>query len=180
VIVDVVIDGSGTVVSAVAQPEVVKTPSTAGVADKELSNLDSVLRAAAEKAALEARFSPTMLNGVPVNVSGTIVYSFASAGALINGGIINGKATSLPKPVYPEAAKAVYAGGSVIVRVVIDENGDVISAAAVSGHPLLRSPSVEAARVAKFVPTMLSGQPVRVAGILTYNFIPPKKKEVTN
>lgn len=90
----------------------------------------------------------------------------------ISGGVVNGKATSLPKPPYPPAARAVRASGAVSVQVLIDENGRVVSASAVSGHPLLRSAAVQAARQARFSPTQLSGQPVKVSGIITYNFVP--------
>jgi TonB family protein len=90
----------------------------------------------------------------------------------VSGGVLNGKATSLPKPSYPAAAKAVNASGSVSVQVLIDEEGNVVSANAVSGHPLLRMASEEAARGAKFAPTMLSGQKVKVSGVIVYNFVP--------
>lgn len=90
----------------------------------------------------------------------------------VSGGVLNGKATSLPKPAYPAAAKAVRAGGSVSVQVLISETGSVISASAVSGHPLLRAAAESAARGARFSPTLLSGQPVKVSGVITYNFVP--------
>lgn len=91
---------------------------------------------------------------------------------MVSQGVLNGRATSLPKPAYPPAAKAVRAGGSVSVQVVISESGSVISASAVSGHPLLRAASESAARGARFSPTLLSGQPVKVSGVITYNFVP--------
>ncbi|HEX9959938.1 MAG TPA: energy transducer TonB [Pyrinomonadaceae bacterium] len=91
----------------------------------------------------------------------------------ISAGIVNGKATSLPKPAYPAAAGAVRASGVVNVEVTIDENGNVISAKAVSGHPLLQSAAVAAARQAKFKPTLLAGQPVKVLGVVVYNFVAP-------
>jgi TonB family protein len=90
----------------------------------------------------------------------------------ISGGVLNGKATSLPKPPYPPAARAVRAAGAVSVQVLIDESGSVVSASAVSGHPLLRAAAVQAARGARFSPTMLSGQAVKVSGVITYNFVP--------
>ena len=90
----------------------------------------------------------------------------------ISGGVLNGKATSLPKPPYPPAARAVRASGAVSVQVLIDEEGRVVSASAVSGHPLLRAAAVAAARGARFSPTPLSGQPVKVNGVITYNFVP--------
>jgi periplasmic protein TonB len=90
----------------------------------------------------------------------------------VSGGVLNGKATSLPKPAYPPAARAVRAGGSVSVQVLISESGSVVSASAVSGHPLLRAAAEGAARGARFSPTLLSGQPVKVSGVITYNFVP--------
>ncbi len=88
----------------------------------------------------------------------------------ISRGVVNGVAISLPKPVYPAAALAVNAGGAVNVSVLIGTDGNVIEANAVSGHPLLRQASVEAARRSKFTPTLLEGQPVEVTGIIVYNF----------
>jgi len=88
----------------------------------------------------------------------------------ISGGVLNGKAISLPQPSYPAIPRAAHASGTVIVQVVIDTSGKVISAHAVSGHPLLQQAAVAAAYQAKFTPTLLSGQPVAVTGILSYNF----------
>ncbi|HTH50973.1 MAG TPA: TonB family protein [Pyrinomonadaceae bacterium] len=90
----------------------------------------------------------------------------------ISGGVLNGKATSLPKPAYPPAARAVHASGACNVQVTISETGGVISASAVSCHPLLKAAAESAARGAHFSPTLLSGQPVKVTGVITYNFVP--------
>lgn len=89
----------------------------------------------------------------------------------ISGGVLNGKAVILPKPAYPAMARAARASGTVVVQIIIDEEGNVISAKAVSGHPLLQAAAVDAAREAKFTPTKLYGQPVKVTGVITYNFI---------
>ena len=89
----------------------------------------------------------------------------------VSGGVLNGKATNLVKPPYPPAAKAVRASGAVNVQVTVDESGNVISASAVSGHPLLRTSAVSAARASKFAPTLLSGKPVKVTGVIVYNFV---------
>jgi protein TonB len=88
----------------------------------------------------------------------------------VSTGVVNGKATSLPKPVYSAAAKAINAVGDVNIQVLIDEKGNVISAKAMSGHPLLRDSAERAARIAKFTPTVLSNQPVKVTGIIVYKF----------
>jgi periplasmic protein TonB len=91
--------------------------------------------------------------------------------APISGGVLNGKAISLPKPAYPPIARAAHAAGTVTVQVLIDENGNVVSAKAISGHPLLQAVAVAAARQARFSPTKLSGQPVKVSGMIQYNFV---------
>lgn len=88
------------------------------------------------------------------------------------GELLNGRAITLPKPVYPAVARAARASGTVIVKVVIDEEGKVIAAQAHSGHPLLQAAAVKAAREALFTPTLLEGKPVKVAGAITYNFVP--------
>jgi periplasmic protein TonB len=89
---------------------------------------------------------------------------------IVSKGVINGSAISLPKPPFPPTAKAVGASGAVSVQVTIDEAGNVISAVATSGHPLLKPVAAQAARSAKFRPTLLSGVPVKVSGIIVYNF----------
>jgi periplasmic protein TonB len=90
---------------------------------------------------------------------------------VVSGGVMNGKAISKPSPAYPPIAKAARAAGTVTVQILVDEQGRVVSANAVSGHPLLQQAAVAAARQARFSPTLLSGQPVKVSGVITYNFV---------
>jgi TonB family protein len=94
-----------------------------------------------------------------------------SYGSVIRGGVLNGKAISLPSPGYPPIARQAHASGTVVVQIIIDESGAVIAAHAVSGHPLLQAVSVAAARQAKFSPTKLCGEPVKVTGVISYNFV---------
>lgn len=91
----------------------------------------------------------------------------------MSGGVLNGKAVSLPAPTYPEIARRMHTGGKVEVEVIVDENGKVISAHATSGPNVLRDVAVEAALRARFTPTKLSGQPVKIAGRIDYNFTLP-------
>ncbi|QQS48719.1 MAG: energy transducer TonB [Acidobacteriota bacterium] len=88
----------------------------------------------------------------------------------ISKGVLQGKAIRKVKPQYSAIARQVRASGAVQVLVTISEEGRVIEAAAIEGHPMLRSVAVEAARQWIFSPTMLSGVPVRVQGVLTFNF----------
>lgn len=90
--------------------------------------------------------------------------------APISGGVLNGRAVRLVQPAYPPMARNAHISGQVTVQVLIDENGNVVSAHAASGHPLLQAAAVQAARASKFSPTKLSGQPVKVNGVIVYNF----------
>ena len=86
------------------------------------------------------------------------------------GGRARAKAIELPQPSYPAIAKAARAEGEVSVRITVDESGRVVSASAVSGHPLLQQAAVAAAREARFEPTTVNGRPVRVSATLSYRF----------
>jgi TonB family protein len=86
-------------------------------------------------------------------------------------GLLNGKALSLPLPEFPSIARGVRASGTVVVRIIIDEAGKVIAAQAVGGHPLLQTAAEEAARKARFSPTLDQGKPIKVLGKVQYNFV---------
>ena len=90
---------------------------------------------------------------------------------IVAGGVLNSKVAKKPQPPYPSEAKYVRAQGTVIVQIVVDESGNVVSARAISGARQLRGASEEAARKAKFEPTQLCGRPVKVSGVITYNFV---------
>jgi len=88
----------------------------------------------------------------------------------VSGGVLNGTAVLLPPPTYPEAAKRMRTQGVVTVDVILDETGKVVAANASSGPAMLRDAAVQAALKAKFSPTKLSGQPVKVSGVINYKF----------
>ncbi|HYO90646.1 MAG TPA: energy transducer TonB [Pyrinomonadaceae bacterium] len=87
----------------------------------------------------------------------------------VRGGVLNAKAISLPKPSYPD--DILGATGTVTVQVLVDEEGKVIWAKALLGHPSLQEAARQAALKARFEPLKLQGQPAKVTGVLTYNFI---------
>lgn len=89
----------------------------------------------------------------------------------VNVGVMNSRAISLTTPAYPQSARQVNAGGEVRVQISVDEAGNVISAKAISGHPLLRPSAEAAARQSRFNPVRVGDHPVSANGVLVYNFI---------
>jgi len=89
----------------------------------------------------------------------------------VNAGVLNGRAVNLPKPAYPPIARQVRASGQVAVQVLVDEGGNVLSARATSGHPMLRAPAEAAARQSRFNPIKVGDRNVQATGFLLYNFI---------
>jgi hypothetical protein len=126
-----------------------------------------------------------------VSILSLAVVAQDAAPRMIAGGILNGKAISLPIPPYPDEAKSAGISGTVYVFVVLDESGSVVSAVASTdrhavtrskdqqpveveipvAHPILREAAEKAALEARFSPTLLSGQPVKVSGTIVYNFV---------
>ena len=147
-----------------------------------------VLRSAAEEAARKWVFKPTLVDGKPVKQPGTLTFVFmrpppptsdpptSETGAEtpkklnVSGGVLLGNAIKRVQPPYPPIAKAARASGPVQVQITIGETGEVIEASVINGHPLLRDAALQAARQWLFVPTELSGVPVKVQGILNFNF----------
>jgi TonB family protein len=88
----------------------------------------------------------------------------------VNGGIINGRAIDLQKPIYPKEAKDFCAKGEVKVKVLVNEKGNVIEAKAISGDELLHNSAIEAVKKTKF------NLQANTKGIIVYNFdsIAPK------
>jgi hypothetical protein len=96
---------------------------------------------------------------------------FDESDKMYAGGLLNGKALVLGKPPFPVYAKSAHLSGSVEVKVVIDTDGKVISTHAVSGPPVFREGSEKAAMRSKFSPTAFCGEPVKVSGIITFNYV---------
>ena len=115
-----------------------------------------------------------VVSGVPaveVGVPPTPPPVVKPAPKVVSKGVITGEAISLPRPAYPLLAKQMRVQGTVAVQVLIDESGRVISAKALSGNPSLLHAAQKAALEARFKPTRLSDQPVKVSGVITYNFV---------
>lgn len=92
----------------------------------------------------------------------------------VSKGVITGEVLTKVYPIYPSIAKQINAAGEVLVSIIIGENGRVIEAKAIKGHPVLRAAAEDAAKKWVFRPTLLDGKPVRQPGTLTFVFTPPR------
>ena len=150
----------------------VDPPSTGAVREVQLPPMSS---------ADKARFSAVQVPGANLanSTSGKPVVSNDGEAPPprllkpVSGGVLNGKALSLPVPRYPDMARRSRTSGKVEVQVIVDESGAVISATALSGPAPLREAAIDAAKHARFSPTKLSGAPVKVSGTIDYNFTLP-------
>ncbi|MCI0663056.1 MAG: energy transducer TonB [Acidobacteria bacterium] len=88
----------------------------------------------------------------------------------VSGGVLKTLASKKVEPEYPSSAAAAGVQGEVSVSITISETGKVIEAEVIKGHSLLRDAALQAARQWLFKPTELSGVPVKVIGVLTFNF----------
>ena len=79
-------------------------------------------------------------------------------------------AIDLPQPQYPEAARLLGVEGIVEVQILVDENGEVTKASALSGDVLFTELAAEAARKAKFSRAKLSPDPAKIYGVINYTF----------
>jgi len=74
-------------------------------------------------------------------------------------------------PVYTELARRSRVSGTVIVEVIIDEQGNVVDPRVLKGEPMgLDRAAVDAIETWKFKPAMKEGKPVKVYYVLTVNF----------
>jgi protein TonB len=87
------------------------------------------------------------------------------------GSLISGKAIYKYQPPYPPLARQTHVSGAVTVNILVDETGRVIAAHAAAGHPLLTLAAQQAAYQWRFSPTVLNGAPVKVSGVITFNFV---------
>ncbi len=93
-------------------------------------------------------------------------------GAVVDAETLNGRAITMPKPAYSAEARRVRAQGIVVIKATINEEGHVVEAADMcNGNPLLVKPSIQAARVSRFAPTMVAGKPVKANGVITYTYV---------
>ena len=142
------------------------------------------IREAVVSAAKSVVFEPPTKDGKPSEIEMTISYSFDSTGKptrskelsggkgrVIEGGVLMGRVKHLARPDYPSGARANRLAGAVPVSVLVDVDGKVIAASALGGHKMLQGPAVDAACRSSIEPVQLSGQPVQVSGVITFNFV---------
>ncbi|MDH3254956.1 MAG: energy transducer TonB [Acidobacteriota bacterium] len=91
--------------------------------------------------------------------------------------LVDGEDVTSPKalvktqPGYPEEARKLKHQGRVVLRMVIDETGEIEDVEIVEGQPYgLSEAAVAAAKTWKFSPALHKGKPVAVFYVVTVNF----------
>jgi outer membrane biosynthesis protein TonB len=183
--VDITVDKSGNVKEA----QVLAGPAwpCGSNPKKEIDKVQDAVK----QNVLGMRFSPAMKDGKPHESEMVMTFvvgaayrqmvkereaeAAARAGnvpRIVESGVMNGRALRLPKPEYPSMTPVLRMSGAVPVQILIDEQGKVILAGAVGGLHVFQSNARNAACGALFSPTSIKGQPVKVSGVITYNFVP--------
>ena len=142
------------------------------------------IRESVVDAAQSVVFEPPTKEGKPTEIEMTISYTFDATGKparskelfggkgrVVEGGVLMGRVKHLARPDYPTGARANRLSGAVPVSVLVDVDGRVIAASALGGHKILQGPAVDAACRSSIEPVQLSGQPVQVTGVITFNFL---------
>jgi len=88
----------------------------------------------------------------------------------ISQGVTKGLLIHRVEPVYPPLAKAARVQGEVLLKAVIDVNGNIQNLQLISGHPMLVPAAISAVQGWKYKPYLLNGQPVEVETMVTVIF----------
>jgi TonB family protein len=88
----------------------------------------------------------------------------------VSQGVATGLLVTRVQPQYPDDARQGRIQGQVVLRTLIDKNGDVDGLTLVSGHPLLAPAAIEAVKQWKYKPYLLNGQPMGVETQVTVAF----------
>jgi len=107
----------------------------------------------------------------PASVEGTAPKIAFPTRVRISSGVSQGLLITKVVPEYPEEARQAQTQGTVILRVRIDKEGNVVNLELVSGHPMLAPAAIEAVRQWKYRPYLLNGTAVEVDTEVRVNFV---------
>ena len=88
----------------------------------------------------------------------------------VSQGVLEGSILHKVDPQYPQEAKDNRVQGDVILRILINEQGNVTEAKPMSGPPSLTDAAVDAMMQWKFKPYLLNGEPAQVESVFTIRF----------
>jgi TonB family protein len=120
--------------------------------------------------AVKVQFSPVKVMHDPDEKSSTGIAAPKREPIRTSGAYLENRIIRRVEPEYPPLARANDISGTVILRVIINEEGEVYEVKVVRGHPLLQQAAVDAVRQWKFKPTLMNGEPVPVLGTIAVSF----------
>lgn len=88
----------------------------------------------------------------------------------VSQGVMAGLLVSKAAPDYPADAKQARIQGTVVMRVIVDKEGNVANIQLISGHPILALAAIDAVKLWKYRPYLLNGMPVEIETQVQVNF----------
>jgi periplasmic protein TonB len=88
----------------------------------------------------------------------------------ISQGVTSGMLIHRVEPPYPLLAKQARVQGDVVLKAIIDKEGNIQDLQLISGHPMLVPAAIQAVKQWHYRPYLLNGQPVEVETTITVIF----------
>ncbi len=88
----------------------------------------------------------------------------------ISQGVTSGLLIHKVEPSYPVLAKSARIQGNVLLKAIIDKDGNIQDLQLLSGHPMLVPAAINAVKQWRYRPYLLNGQPVEVETTITVIF----------
>jgi TonB family protein len=164
---------------------------TGEVSNVQVIKGDQVLRKAVEDTVSQWKFKPIIKDDKAIPVIGKATFTFALSDAAqvasgvpgaigpaterptrvrVSSGVSVGLLLSKTAPVYPEDARRARIQGAVLLRAVIDREGNVSQLDLIAGPPELVPAAMEAVKRWRYKPYLFMGAPVEVETQILVNF----------
>jgi TonB family protein len=88
----------------------------------------------------------------------------------VSSGVLQGLSLKKVEPVYPQDAKNLHIQGTVLLHLIIDDEGNVVSLGLVSGPGILAPAAIDAVSQWKYKPYMLNGKPIELDSTAEIHF----------
>jgi TonB family protein len=121
-------------------------------------------------AASQSGAQGTTQSGTPSTTSFSFAASTPGERVHVSQGVSQGLLTRKVAPSYPPLARQARISGTVELKALINQTGEVESLSLISGHPMLAPAAIDAVKQWRYRPYLLNGKAVNVETEITVNF----------